>query len=122
MADGKGERILEADARIAAPSGRRFSQAYIDNIVLSDTEVLDSGYTAQAAALVHEQGAGREFAVRARLETARYVNGVSAADRAAALMERVGAHGVLEPVDHSAFYGRPEAIARLARQSLERVG
>lgn len=156
MSAGKGEQVLKADARIADLTGQEFSQRYIDNVVLSDTQVLESKYTAQAAALVHDQGPLREFALRRRLETARYVDGVSASDRdavvaaliaegvapevaetigtpelaakaeetanrAAALMHAVGARGVptilelrgdaLLVVDHSAYLGRPEAIA-----------
>ena len=83
MAEGKGAQVLEADRRISALTGQPFSQKYIGNVVLSATEVLESSLTAQAAALVHGKGAKHEFALRARLEKARYVDGISASDRSA---------------------------------------
>ena len=158
MADGKGALVLQADARIHALTGQEFSAVYTRNVVQSQAEVLASGLTAQAAALVHEQGPAAEFALRQRLERARFVQGTSAQDRAhvvaalrdagvpeteaesigtpalaaraavtaakaARLMAQIGSQGVptvlrheegvTTQVDHSAFYGRPDAIRAL---------
>lgn len=109
MNAGKGDAVMVADARIAALTGQTFSQAYVDNIVKSDTEVLASNLTAQAAALVHDQGAAKEFAVRHRLETARYVDGTSAADRDAVIAALI-AEGVQPEVAQT--IGTPELAAR----------
>jgi len=81
LSDGKGAAIIESDAKIAALTGRHFSQSYIDGVVLSQSEVLDSTYTAHAAALVHELGVEREFSLRKRLENNRFTQGISAQDR-----------------------------------------
>lgn len=81
MNEGKGALVLKADARIQALTGQEFSDAYKENIVTSETEVLASHYTAQAAALVANQGIKKEFALRRRLERARYIDGTSASDR-----------------------------------------
>jgi len=163
MNEGKDELVMQADAKIAALTGQPFNQDYIDNVVLSDTEVLDSTYTAQAAALLHDQGAHKEFSLRARLETDRYIHGISAQDqekivdaliaegiskdkvkllgtpelmkkseaisaRATELMKRAGTHGVpsilklsgasIEVIDHAAFYGNPDGIKELARDTV----
>lgn len=109
MSKGKGDQVLKADARINELTGQKFSQQYIDNIVLSDTEVLASHYTAQAAALVHDQGAEKEFAVRRRLETARYIDGISAADRQAVVSALI-AEGI--PRSEADQIGAPGLIAR----------
>lgn len=82
MADGFGEYARRYDAEIARLTGRIFSQTYMDRILGSVTEVVESGLTAQAAALVHHKGPVAELALAARLQHARYVDGVSAADRA----------------------------------------
>lgn len=81
MADGFGKMAEQYDKRIASLSGQEFSQAYVNNILRSPTEVLDSGLTALAAALIHEHGAKAEMALAAQLQKARYVDGQSAADR-----------------------------------------
>lgn len=117
MADGRGAKVLQADARIAALTGQVFSQRYIDQVVLSDTEVLASAFTAQAAALVHDQGAAAEFALSWRLQQARYVDGVSAADRDAMVAALV-AEGV--PIADAEKVGSPELAAR-AQTTSERA-
>ncbi len=81
MADGFGAQAESYDMRIAQMSGQPFSKLYVRNILRSDTEVLASALTAQAACLVHERGAKTEMSLAARLQKARYVDGVSAANR-----------------------------------------
>lgn len=111
MSEGKGAYILKADARIADLTGQTFSDTYAKNVVMSGTEILESGYTAQAAALVHDQGSEREFEVRHKLETLRFIDGVSAQDRdaiVAALVEL----GV-DPAEADKI-GTPELAARAA--------
>ncbi|MDC0739330.1 DsbA family protein [Cognatishimia sp. SS12] len=81
MADGFGVQAARMDARIGQMSGQEFSEAYMTNILGSKTEVLESGLTAQAAALAHGKGPKVELAVAARLQKLRYVDGVSATDR-----------------------------------------
>lgn len=125
MADGKGDLVIQADARISELTGQPFSQRYIDNVVLSETEILQSAYTAQAAALVHAKGAKTEFALRARLEKARYVDGVSAADRAA-VIDALLAEGV--PREEADRIDTPELAAKMeettirAREIMQAVG
>ena len=125
MALGKGDYVMRADARIAALTGQVFSQRYVDQVVRSETEVLASGLTAQAAALVHERGAKAELALAARLQKARYVDGVSAADRNAVVAALVG-EGV--PRDHAELLGsaeletRTEALATQAARLMHNVG
>lgn len=125
MRDGKGALVLEADARIAVLTGQPFSQRYIDRVVLSDTEVLQSRYTAEGAALVHDQGVLKEFALRRRLETARYVDGVSAADRdavVAALIAEGVAPEQAERVGTPELAARAEEIADRAARLMRAVG
>lgn len=93
LADGFGEQAITFDARIAKLSGQRFSKTYVDNILRSKTEILESGFTAQAAALVHHKGPAAEMSLAERLQHARYVDGVSAADRQA-VVEALVAEGV----------------------------
>lgn len=114
LASGKGELIMQADARIAELSGQQFSQLYIDNVVMSSVEVLDSGYTAQAAALVHHSGARKEFALRKRLEEARYIGGISASD-AEVVVEALMAEGVSK--SDAARIGSPALQKRAAEIS-----
>ncbi|WP_076420405.1 DsbA family protein [Colwellia sp. UCD-KL20] len=83
MKEGKGDYILKMDAQIAKLTGQEFSQKYIENVVLSNNEILDSTYSALAAALVHEQGAFKEFSLRQRLEKQRFIEGKSAQNREA---------------------------------------
>lgn len=80
MAGGFGRMALQYDRRIAGLTGMEFSPAYADNVLLSADEILESGKTAQAAALVHDRGARAEFALARALQSARYVEGRSAAD------------------------------------------
>eukprot|EP00177_Eucheuma_denticulatum_P002692 GFKZ01004834.1.p1 GENE.GFKZ01004834.1~~GFKZ01004834.1.p1 ORF type:complete len:211 (+),score=32.07 GFKZ01004834.1:81-713(+) len=73
--------VSSADAKIHSLTGQPFSDKYRENIVNNSDEVLDSGLTAQAAALVHSKGPVAELALSKRLQELRYVHGVSAADR-----------------------------------------
>lgn len=82
MGDGFGRMAMQHDSRIAALSGQEFSDAYISNILETPDEVLESGLTARAAALVHDKGAKAEMALASRLQQARFVDGRSAADTA----------------------------------------
>ncbi|WP_342076990.1 DsbA family protein [Yoonia sp. SS1-5] len=111
MSEGKGALVLKADARIHALTGQEFSDVYKKNVVLSDTEILASHYTAQAAALVHAQGPAKEFALRQRLEKARYIDGVSAADRDA-VVAALRAEDV--PADQADQLGSADLAARAA--------
>jgi len=81
LADGFGRAAADMDARIGAMTDQPFSEAYYQNILMSKTEILDSGLTAQAAALVHDKGAQAELSLARWLQQARYVDGVSADDR-----------------------------------------
>lgn len=81
MADGFGRMALAYDKRIGQLTGQEFSQAYVENVLMSPTEVLSSDVTAQAAALVRDQGATVELELANRLQRARYVDGTTAADR-----------------------------------------
>ncbi len=83
MSEGKGDQILTLVPEVEALTGQPFSQAFKDKIARSQTEVLESGLSAQAAALVHDLGPQKEFAVRHRLETLHFGEGVSSADRQA---------------------------------------
>lgn len=80
MGDGFGKKALQYDRRIEQLTGQKFSDAYAHNILGSPDEVLESGLTAQAAALVHDQGAKAEFKLAHALQRARFIDGVSAAD------------------------------------------
>ncbi len=125
MSEGKGDLVLAADARISALTGQPFSQRYIDHVVLSETEVLDSTFTAQAAALVHGLGAHKEFAVRHRLETARYIDGVSASDRqavVASLVEEGISSTSAECIGTPALELKAAGNALRAKQLMETVG
>lgn len=111
MAEGKGDHVAVIDARISGLTGQTFSDTYAQNIVRSPTEVLTSNYTAQAAALVHDKGSDVEFAVRKRLEKARFIDGVSAADRAA-VVAALMAEGI--PSKDAEKIGTPELEAKAA--------
>lgn len=111
MSEGKGAAILIADARIEELTGQPFSDRYRANVVVSATEVLDSRYSAQAAALVHEQGVEKEFALRKRLEVARFVGGMSASDRDGVIAALI-AEGVVR--EEAEKIGRPELAAKAA--------
>ncbi|WP_052249527.1 hypothetical protein [Tateyamaria sp. ANG-S1] len=98
MADGFGKVALAHDTRVAGLSGQAFDQRYVDHVLGSPTEVLDSTFTAWAAALVHNRGARAEIKLAHDLQNQRYTEGVSAQDRAAveAAMARLGVTAALE--------------------------
>ncbi len=81
MSEGKGHQILRMIPLVETLTRREFSDAFKTKIAESDTEVLRSGLSAQAAALVHDQGPKKEFAVRKRLENLHFKDGVSSTDR-----------------------------------------
>jgi len=98
MADGFGKVALAHDTRVAGLSGQDFDQRYIDQVIQSSTEVLDSTYTAWAAALVHDQGPKTEIALAHHLQNLRYIDGVSAQNRSAVetAIARLGVTAALE--------------------------
>lgn len=83
MGDGFGRMAMQYDRRIATLSGQEFSPAYMSKILQNPEEVLDSGLTARAAALVHDRGAKAEMALARKLQRDRFVNGRSASDQEA---------------------------------------
>lgn len=93
LADSYVGPMTEADQRIEQLTGAEFSADYATNVRGSATEVLDSGLTADAAALLHEQGASTELAFSRHLQRRRFVDGVSAQDRDD-LVEALVAFGV----------------------------
>lgn len=98
MADGFGKVALAHDTRVAGLSGQDFDQRYIDQVIQSPTEILESTYTAWAAALVHDEGPETEVALAHNLQNQRYINGVSAQNRSAveAAIARFGIAAALE--------------------------
>ncbi len=114
MSDGKGEQILQTIPQIEALTGQEFSQAFKDKIARSPTEVLESGLSAQAAALVHDQGPEKEFALRHRLEVLHFGEGVSSTDRQA-IIDALIAEGVAP--EQAARIGTPELEAKAAELS-----
>lgn len=114
MSEGKGEQVLISDARIHALTGRPFSETYRQNVVLSETEVLNSQYSAQAAALVHDRGIRAEFALRQRLEHARFVGGTSASDRKA-VVDALIAEGISS--EEAERIGTPELEEKAAHNT-----
>lgn len=80
MGDGFGRMALSYDRRIQQLTGQKFSDAYVQAVLGDPDEVLDSSLTAQAAALVHDQGAKAEMALMHQLQKARYIGGKSASD------------------------------------------
>jgi len=125
MSEGKGALVLKADARIHALTGQPFSETYRENVVLSETEVLASALTAQAAALVHEQGPHKEFALRQRLEHARFIEGTSAGNRdtvIAALIAEGVDYNTANQIGTPALAAKAEVIARRAMDLMTRVG
>jgi putative protein-disulfide isomerase len=125
MSESKGALVLKADARIHKLTGQLFSKIYTKNVVLSGNEVLASHFTAQAATLVHNQGPRKGFALRQRLEHARFVEGISASDRGAVVAALL-AEGV--SADHANQIGTPalaakaEITARKAQDLMAQVG
>lgn len=116
MSEGKGDHIMLADAQIAKLSGQYFSQTYIENVVRSNSEVLESGLSAQAAALVHSKGARAELALAAKLQKTRYVDGVSAANRSV-VVETLIEEGV-SPSDAEKI-GTPELATKAKDVSIK---
>ena len=111
MGAGMGAQIMQMIPRIEEISGQTFGDAFKTNIAMSSTEVVESGLSAQAAALVHGQGAAKENALRGRIETLHFEHGMSALDRdtivAAAIAEGVAP-------DRAARIGTPELAAEAA--------
>lgn len=125
MADGFGAQAIQIDGRIGELSGQTFSPEYIENILRSKTEILDSKLTAQAAVLVHDKGPEVELSLAARLQEARYVDGASATDRDV-VVAALTAEGVLaEDAEKIGSKELEEKAAHMARQAetvLSRVG
>ncbi|WP_420012046.1 DsbA family protein [Tateyamaria sp.] len=126
MSEGKGEQIVEnLIPRIEALTGQEFTQAYKDNIAMSPTEVLASKYSAQAAALVHDQGPAREFAIRRKLEDLHFGQGVSSTDRdaiVAALIEEGITPEDAEKLGTPELEAKAEALAGRAKALMAAVG
>jgi len=108
MKAGKGAQILQTIPHIEALTGQTFSDAFKSDIALSETEVLESGLSAQAAALVHDQGPEKEFALRRRLENLHFGEGMSSSDRQA-IVDALIAEGVAP--DQAKRIGTPELAA-----------
>lgn len=85
IADGFGAQAIRMDAQIEKLTGQEFSKTYMDNILRSKDEILNSELTAQAAVLIRDKGPQAELSLAARLQKQRFVDGVSAADRAAVI-------------------------------------
>ena len=125
MGDGKGEQILGLIPKIEGLTGQSFTEAYKDNIARTPDEVLESGLSAQAAALVHDQGTAVEFAVRRRLEDLHFGQGVSSNDRAAivaALIEEGIAPGEAEKLGSPELQAKAEALSQQAIALMDAVG
>ncbi|WP_299733811.1 DsbA family protein [uncultured Tateyamaria sp.] len=114
MSDGKGAQILQTTPHVEALTGQVFSDAFKDNIARSETEILESGLSAQAAALVHDQGPEKEFALRHRLETLHFGEGMSSADRQS-IVDALIAEGVSP--EQAERLGTPELEAEAAALS-----
>lgn len=125
MSDGKGDYIVHMDARIAELTGQHFSEEYTRNLIRSDDEILDSSYSAYAAALVHDLGAEKEFSLRRRLETLRFVAGISAQDKQAvikALVEEGVDCAKAVQFDQQQNVEKAQRISRQAIQLMDLVG
>lgn len=120
MADGFGKVALAHDTRVAGLSGQAFDQRYVDHVLGAPTEVLDSTLTAWAAALVHDQGARPEIALAHDLQNQRYIDGVSAQNRAAveAAAWRLGVTAKLEDGATAAMHTAEKARQALASLNL----
>ncbi len=124
MSEGKGDQILRLIPQVEALTGQSFSEAFKTNIARSQTEILESGLSAQAAALVHDQGPKKEFAVRHRLESLHFGEGVSSNDRQA-IIDALIAEGVAP--QEAERIGTPEleaeaaALADRAKMMMEEV-
>ncbi|SIN67231.1 putative protein-disulfide isomerase [Parasphingorhabdus marina DSM 22363] len=123
MADGFGTVALAHDKRVAGLSGQDFDQRYVDQVIQSPTEVLDSTFTAWAAGLVHDHGAATEIALAHNLQNQRYIDGVSAQNRSAveAAIVRFGVSAALEEGAETAGQTAARARATLASLNLRGV-
>lgn len=126
MSEGKGAQITEhLIPRIEALTGQSFTQAYKDKIAGSPSEELASAYSAQAAALVHDEGTEREFAIRRKLEELHFGQGVSSTDRdtiVAALIEEGIAPEQAEKLGTPELEAKAEALANRAKALMAAVG
>ncbi|WP_108862418.1 hypothetical protein [Ruegeria sp. Alg231-54] len=119
MGDGFARMALQYDRQIEQLTGQEFSPVYVQDILGNPDEVLDSGLTAYAAALVHDQGAKAEMMLAHDLQQARYVDGISAGNSEAvhsALLE----FGVNRPLDEGRNHTRQ--ISTDAANLQSRVG
>lgn len=125
MRDGKGDYIVRMDARIAQLTGQHFSEIYSRNVIRSEVEVLDSSYSALAAALVHDQGSEKEFSLRRRLEKLRFVAGTSAQDKQAvinALVDEGVDYDQAVRFDHPSNIKKAKNISQHAIELMNLVG
>lgn len=118
MGDGKGEQILGLIPKIEELTGQTFTEAYKDNIARTPDEVLASGLSAQAAALVHDQGTEAEFAIRRKLEGLHFGKGVSSNDRDAIVAALIEEGIALEEAEK---LGSPELEAKAAELSAQAI-
>lgn len=120
MADGFGKVALAHDTRVAGLTGQDFDRRYIDSVLQSPTEVLDSTFTAWAAALVHNQGAHAEIKLARDLQNQRYIEGVSAQNRSAVetALARLGVTASLEDGAKAAAQTAAKARQTLASLNL----
>lgn len=102
LAEGYAEHMTVADGSIAELTGAEYTEAYATNVRGSTTEILESGLTADAAALVRDQGPQAEFELSRQLQRRRFVDGISAQNRS-------------DLVDELVAFG-------LTREQAERVG
>lgn len=125
MRDGKGDYIVDMDARIAQLTGQHFSEIYTRNVIRSKVEVLDSSYSALAAALVHDKGTEKEFSLRRRLEKLRFVAGTSAQDKQAvtkALVDEGVDYDQAVKLDHPSNTKKAQCISQRAVELMRLVG
>lgn len=125
MKDGKGDYIVKTDAHISQLTGQIFSETYTDNVVRSKTEILDSTYSALGAAVVHEMGAKREFSLRQRLETQRFIDGTSAQNRNAvvqALIDEGVESETAKQFDNPKNLEKARALSQKAIELMAKVG
>lgn len=126
MSAGKGTQIVEhLIPRIEALTGQTFTQAYKDNIAMSPTEELASVYSAQAAALVHDEGPEREFEIRRKLEDLHFGQGVSSTDRdaiVAALIEAGIVPQEAEKLGTPELQAKADALSDRAKALMAAVG
>ena len=103
------------DQRIAALSGRQFSDAYRNKVLGAEDAVLDSTVATLAVTAVADTAPARVIEVLAAIQTARYVDGkdVTSAAVVANLLENLGL------VDASARVLTPDAA--LAEQLRDRT-